>query len=145
WWPLITVRAATALHAAAAAGLLADATVELVAGACGHPAVAARLRAAAPGLRQGHGRIVDAFAGAGFPAWATGPLSAGETAGRLEASADQVGREAAFRFEERSTWAMKLVTGAIYGLAMAAAVAAILTIAAGYVRTLQQIAKESGL
>jgi type II secretory pathway component PulF len=144
WWPLITARSAAALAAGAAAGLLADGIVDLVAGACGHPTVAQRLRDQTARLRSGQGRIADTLRAAGYPAWAVDPLTSAETAGRLEAAAVQVGAEAAFRFEERSTWAMRLITGAIYALAMLMAVAAILTIAAGYARMLTDIAREAG-
>lgn len=125
WWPLITSRSCAALAAATGAGLLADATLTLMAQACGHPQVARRLGDQAAVVRAGQTRISESMAVAGFPTWAIGSLSAAETAGRLELGAQQVGGEAAFRFEERATWAMRLISGAIFAIAALMAITAI--------------------
>jgi len=117
--PLILTNTCRVLRAGFAAGMLVPDALELASGACGNRSMRARLEQAAVQVRGGGiPDLASAMTSAGFPLEMVQLIANGETAGRSEEVLMQVATVSEESFRIRSTYAARIFTGTIYGIAM---------------------------
>jgi len=143
--PLIEANTYRVVRAGLAAGLLIPDTLELAAGACGNRAMRARLEDAGTQVRNGLlPDLTGALVACDFPATPVSLIKNAEFAGRLEEVLLQVATLAEENFRTRSLYAAKIFTGTIYTIAAVTAAAVIISVYAGYIGQIKQVAGDDG-
>jgi type II secretory pathway component PulF len=142
--PLLEVNTYRVLRLAYAAGLLTPDALELAAGGCGARVMGERLTAAAFEVR--HGGLPDLTAAlkrCGFPEVGVGLIANGELAGKTEETLRQAEILAQDRFDTRTLWTARFVTGFITMVAMLVAAWQIISMWSGYINGVSDAVRES--
>jgi len=141
--PWVAANICQVVEAGIAAGMLFHDALELAAPACGNAVMAARLHVAAEDLR--HGRcpsLTMALRQVGLPITVVQLVEGAEISGTLEIG---LARTAAFQreqFESRSLWAGRIAAGMCFGAALLGAAWAIISMYAGYIGHITEMANE---
>jgi len=144
-WPLLAANTCSVLRAGLSAGMLAPDALELSAGACGNTVLGERLSRAGRDLRQGQlGDVTAALKASGLPVLVIDLCRSGEKSGKLDDTLSHATTAMRESFRLRSEWLARIVCGAIYGAAMAAAVATVIGFWIGYMGLITQAMDDVG-
>ena len=101
-----------------------------------------KLLTQAQALRQADNNnltMTTALGKAGMPAGVLARLNIGEQSGKLEQELNIAAIEQLEIFESRTTWAVKLLNGFVYGFAVLVVAAVIISMMLGYISLIQSL------
>jgi type II secretory pathway component PulF len=138
--PLIAGNTCMVLRAGVTAGMLHHQSLDLAADGCGNRVYSERIHRAAAKLRgEQLPDLTSALNELQFPETVVQLCANGEVAGKLEETLGRCATMLRDSFKERTTWAVRALSGLLYGLIMLAIVAYVISFYMGYAAQVAEV------